>query len=107
MSSSIFEAYAREHLAEYVEPFLGLVRAGNDSGARDLIIQIQMENPLASAFIKSLFSGTPAQVVEGFAAWWPDVRDIPGVEKFAAALQRRLRVEWERPRDFLPPRRKG
>jgi hypothetical protein len=106
MSSHILEGFARSLLAEHAEPFVELIRQGNDLGARDLILQIQTEHPYATAFLKSIFSGTPAEVVEAFAAWWPDVREVPNVERFAAALQRRVWVEWNKPRPFLPPRRR-
>lgn len=104
--SSFFDAYMRERLAEYSEPLIEQVRNKSVTGARDLILQLAEENPLAANFIKSLFAGSPAQVVEAFAAWWPDVREVPNVEQFAAALQRVVLVEWNKPRPgILSPRR--
>lgn len=104
--SSIADRLFKMALAKYAEPFIGMIRTSNVEGGRALLQQIESDYPSATQAVRTVFNGTPKEIVETVSAWWPGVRELPNAEAYAALLQRRVLAEWTKPRPgILPPRR--
>lgn len=74
------------------------LKAGEVKRAGEVIIGFEQRYPLASGVIKSLFTGTPAEVVDKVAAYWPGVRLVPDIEAIAEKLQAWLFSAWNKQR---------
>lgn len=95
---SLIESIARAALRPKLKEFGEALRAGHADRGAWIIRQAVAEFPLATDFIKTMFTGTPAEVVKKVSRWWPEVVSIPQVEVIAGKIQADLQREWTKQR---------
>jgi hypothetical protein len=91
---SILKAYISSLASELRE----IVESGKEERMGFIIVDLQKTYPFASGLIKSLFVGTPQEVVDKVSRYWPEFKQFPGSVEFAARVQAWLQREWNRPR---------